>query len=524
MRRILLPGLLILVLLMLGLASTIGLAQGDKILLYGGNQDIDNIDPAIGENYSINAALLSLYDAMFIAHGSDIMPNLVESYEGNEDASVWTFKLKENAKFNDDGSSVNADAVVYSFNRAMELQGPPTYRWEGTVEKAEALDEFTVQFTLSQSFAPFPGTLTQLFAVNPATVEANRGDDFGQSYLKEHAAGSGPFVQGRWEIGNLYEFKAVKDYWGGWPENAIDGFIWVIQREGSTQTNSLLSGETHVADTIDFSDIDRINATDGFHVEQHPGFLINTLKFNNQQGPMSDVSVRKAVASAMDYDSLPDVLDNQIWVLQGPQPDNIPGFIPDLSIPTFDLDKAREYLAASDYADEWQAGNLELNYVYVTDFAMEEVPGLILQANLAEIGVTLNMTPMLWPDMVASCGSVETGPDIINIYTVPAYSDPDAHYYNQYHSSQWGSFNSCNFYSNPEVDKLLDDARSNPNWDERLAMYADVQRILVDDAPAAWMYNEAGTIAFNDCIGGFVFRPQYPLSVLFKELTMDGCS
>ena len=48
--------------------------------------------------------------------------------------------------------------------------------------------------------------------VNPAIVEANRGDDFGQSYLKENAAGSGPFMQGRWEIGNLYEFIAVEDY------------------------------------------------------------------------------------------------------------------------------------------------------------------------------------------------------------------------------------------------------------------------------------------------------------------------
>jgi peptide/nickel transport system substrate-binding protein len=507
------------------MSTNAALPQGENILLYGGNQDIDNIDPAIGENYSINAALRSLYDALYIARGNEILPHLVESFEANEDASVWTFSLVQNATFNDDGSPVNAEAVVYSFNRAMELQGPPTYRWEGIVESAEVVAEYTVRFNLSQSFAPFPGTLTQLFIVNPAMVEANRGDDFGQTYLQDNAAGSGPFVQGRWEIGNLYEFVAVEDYWAGRPaDNPIDGFIWIIQREGSTQVNSLLSGETHVADTIDFSDIDRINETDGFHVEQHPGFLINTLKFNNQQGPMSDVNVRRAVASAMDYASLPDVLDNQIWVLEGPQPDNIPGMVEDLPIPTYDLDKAREYLAASDYADEWEAGTLELDYVYVADFAMEEIPGLILQANLAEIGVMMNMVPMLWPDMVASCGSVETGPDIINIYTVPGYADPDAHYYNQYHSSAWGSFNACNFYSNARVDELLDMARSEADWDARLDMYAEVQQILVEDAPGAWMYNEAGTIAFNDCVGGFVFSPMYPLTVLFQDLTMNGCS
>ena len=252
-------------LLVLSLVLTLSLsitltAQDGNILLYGGNQDIDNIDPAIGENYSINAALRSLYDALFIARGNEIVPNLVESYEINDDATVFTFKLVETATFNDDGSPVNAEAVAYSFNRAMELQGPPTYRWEGIVDSVAVVDEYTVEFTLTQSFAPFIGTLTQLYVINPATVEANLGDDFGQTYLKENAAGSGPFVQGRWEIGNLYEFTAVGDYWGQRAgDNRIDGFIWIIQREGSTQVNSLLSGETHVADTIDFSDIDRIN-------------------------------------------------------------------------------------------------------------------------------------------------------------------------------------------------------------------------------------------------------------------------
>ncbi|NDJ61630.1 MAG: ABC transporter substrate-binding protein [Chloroflexi bacterium] len=503
-----------------------GYAQGENILLYGGNQDIDNIDPAIGENYSINAALRSLYDPLFLPRGNEIVPHLVESYEVNDDATVWTLNLVQTATFNDDGSPVNAEAVVYSYNRMLELQGPPTYRWDGIADlnSAVAIDEYTVEFTLLQPFAPFLGTLTHVFIVNPATVEANRGDDFGQSYLRENAAGSGPFVQGRWEIGNLYEFIAAEDYWGPYPEeNGLDGFIWVIQREGSTQVNSLLANEIHVADTIDFSDIARINETEGYRVEQHQGLLINTLKFNNQRGPMSDINVRLAVAHAMNYASLPDALDNAIWVLRGPQPDNLAGFVEDLDVPTFDLERAQELLAASDYADEWAAGTLELDYVYVTDLATEEIPGLILQSNLAEIGVTMNMVPRLWPDMVASCGSVETAPDIINIYTVPAYLDLDAHYYNQYHSSAWGSFNSCSFYSNETVDGLLDTARTEPDPDVRMDLYAEVQEILVADAPSAWMFNEAGTIAFNDCVGGFVFSPMYPLTVLFQDLTMANC-
>lgn len=510
-------------LMALSLLSIGAVAAQDRILLYGGNQDIHDIDPATGENYSINAALRSLYDSLFIPRGTEIVPLLVTSFQGNEDASVWDMDLVENATFHDDGSPVNADAVVYSFNRTMEIGGPPTYRWQGIVDSVEATGEFSVRFTLTKPFAPFTQTLTQMFIVNPATVEANRGDDFGASFLRENSAGSGPFVQGRWEIGNLYEFHAVADYWGGWPENGIDGFIWIIQREGSTQVNSLLAGETHVADTIDFSDIDRLNESPDHYVMASPGFQTNTLKFNNQLGPTADVNVRRAIAHAMDYEVLPGVLDNDIVLLPGPQPANFPGLAEGLDIPTFDLDKAKEYLAASDFADEWEAGTLELDYVYVTDFAMEEVPGLLLQSNLAEIGVTMHMVPMLWPDMVASCGSVETGPDIINIYTTPAYGDPDAHYYNQYHSANWGSYFSCNFLSIDRVDELLDAARAEADWDTRLGMYAEVQEILVDQAVGAWMYTEAGTIAFNSCVGGYVFSPYYSITVLFQDLTMTDC-
>jgi peptide/nickel transport system substrate-binding protein len=497
-----------------------GFAQ--NILLYGGNQDIDNIDPATGENYSINAALLSLYDALFIARGDQVEPNLVDTWEVNDDASVWTFKLKENATFHD-GSPVNAEAVVYSFNRALELKGPPTYRWEGIADanSAKAIDEFTTEFTLVKPFAPFLGTLTQLFVVNPAIVEANRGDDFGQSYLKETSAGSGPFTQGRWEIGNLYEFNAVPDYWGGWRgESRLDGFIWIIQRDAATQLNSLLAGETHVADTVAGADVEKVRSTEGFVIYENPSILTNTLKMNTQGEYTSDINLRKAIAHVMNYPALPDAQDIGIQLLPGPTPANFLGFVEGLEIPTYDVEKAKEYLAQS----AWPEGGITLDYVYVTDFPREEVPGLLLLEGLAQLNITLNMTPMLWPDMVASCGSPENGPDIINIYTQPAYLDPDAHLYNQFHSGQWGSYNSCSFYQNEQVDAFLDEARSTGDAAKREELYTQVQQQVVADQPAVWMYTENSIVAMNECVKGYEYRPLETLSVLFQDLWLDGCA
>ncbi len=505
-----------------GAASSEPAAAGERILLYGGNQDIDNIDPATGENYSINAALLSLYDALFIMRGATAEPLLVESYEVNDDATIFTFKLKENAVFHD-GSPVNAEAVVYSFNRMLELQGPPTYRWAGIADEntAQATDEFTVEFALTQPFAPFIGTLTQLFIVNPAIVEANLGDDFGQSYLKEHEAGSGPFTQGRWEIGNLYEFHAVDDYWAGWrSENHPDGFIWIIQRDGATQLNSLLAGETHIADTIAGNDIEKVEEADGYTVYNNSGFFINTIKMNTQGEYTSDINVRKAIAHVMNYEQLPVVEDVPVQVLPGPTPLDYPSAVQDLEVPTYDIEKAKEYLAQS----PWPDGGFTLDYVYVTEFTREEVPGLLLLEGLSELNITLNMVPMLWPDMVASCADPESGPDLINIYTQPAYLDPDAHLYNQYHSGQWGSYNSCSFYKNERVDQLLDEARVLGDEAARMEMYAEAQRLIAEDQPAIWTYTENTLIAMNECIKGYEYRPLESLSVLFQDLSMEGCT
>ena len=133
------------------------------------------------------------------------------------------------------------------------------------------------------------------------------------------------------------------------------------------------------------------------------------------------------------------------------------------------------------------------------------------------------MIPMLWPDMTASCGSPETGPDIINIYTLPPFLDPDAHLYNQYHSDQWGSFNSCSFYQNDRVNELLDTARVTSDADARQAMYAEVQEIVAAEQPSVWMYTEDSSISLNSCVKGFVYSPMYPLSVMFQDLWMEDC-
>lgn len=312
----------------------------------------------------------------------------------------------------------------------------------------------------------------------------------------------------------------MQDYWGGWAnENHPDRVLWIIRRDSASQVNSLLANEIHIADTIDLNDAERIQESPGYVIENHGGLFTNTLKMNNQGEYTSDINVRKAIAYTMNYDALPDTLDIPVELMPGPTPLNFPGAVPGLDVPTYDLDKAREYLAMS----PWPDGGFSLDYVYVSGLTFEEVAGLVLLEGLAELNITLNMVPMLWPDMVASCSAPESGPDIINIYTQPSYLDMDAHLYNQYHSGQWGSFNSCSFYKNEEVDGLLDQARVTGDPAARTELYNQAQTLIAADQPSIWTYTQNSVLAFNECVKGYEFRPLESLSVLFQDLSMEGC-
>ena len=221
----------------------------------------------------------------------------------------------------------------------------------------------------------------------------------------------------------------------------------------------------------------------------------------------------------MNYEAMVQAQDVPITILPGPTPANFVGYVEGLGYPAYDMDAARAHLAQS----QWPDGGITLDYVYVTEFPREEIPGLILLEGLAELNIELNMIPMLWPDMVASCATPETGPDLINIYTLPPFLDPDAHLYNQYHSDQWGSFNSCSFFQNDRVNELLDQARTVGDAAERQALYTEAQETIAAEQPSVWMYTEDSSMSLNTCVKGFLYSPMYPLTVLFQDMWMDGC-
>jgi len=296
-----------------------------KILVFAGRQEVPTIDPSIKYDWSIRMAQQSLYDALvkYVGNPPEIVPWLVEKWESSPDAKVWTFHLAKNAKFHN-GDPVTAEAVRFSFVRTLKLNQGPAWMLSDFLKEdgIKVVNESTIQFNLTQSYAPFVSFLPWWYVMNPKQVMANeQAGDMGQKWLTTNAAGSGPFKIKRWEQGVLYELEAVDAYWKGWPsKDHIGGVLYKIVRESAAQRAALIRGEADIAEGLSPEDFDQVAKMPGIAVPNFPGMTTFGIKMNTQNGATKDPNLRKAICYAFDYESLVKIYNGNAVLQTSPFP------------------------------------------------------------------------------------------------------------------------------------------------------------------------------------------------------------
>jgi len=488
-------------------AGALEMTEDGPVIVFGGRQPVPNLDPSQKYDWSTRMMQQALYDALvkYVGDPPEIVPWLAKEWEVNDDAAVWTFHLDERAVFHD-GSPVDAEAVKFSFERTLEIGQGPAWMLNDFLSKdgIEVVDEHTIRFTLSQPYAPFLSFLPWWYIMNPDVVMANEVDgDLGRQWLTENAAGSGPFRIERWEQGSLYELETVDDYWKGWPnDNPPAGVIYRLIREAATQRAALQRGDADIVEGLSSEDFDIVAEMPGIVVENHPGMTTFGFKFNTQRPPTDDINLRKAIAYAFDYDAFIDIYNGNAVLQDSPFPYAIRGHKTVEDMPRQDLDKAREYLAKSDYAE----GDLEIEYVYVEGLEEERKMGLVLIDNLQELGIEVSMVPLTWPNMVARAEDVDRSPDMMAVFTTPVSTDPDAVAY-QYHEDSWGAYYGSHYLKDEELWAKIEEARSIPEWEEREPIYDWIQERLVELQPEVFGMLANRRWAMRDYIKGFQFSP-----------------
>jgi peptide/nickel transport system substrate-binding protein len=469
----------------------------------------DLLDPHVkydGNAYFFN---LNMYDNLLRYQGNppEIVPWLAERYDVTEGGRTWTFHLRRGVQFHD-GSEVDAEAVRFSFERLLALGKGPSGAFKRmglTGDRVRAVDPHTVEIRLAQPYGPFRAAVPIVSVVNPAVIKAHEeGGDWAEKWLARNEAGSGAYSLVKYDPATGFIMKRFPAYWRGWQAKYMEEVEIRLIRETSSRILGLMRGDIHTADTNFPPDqLEKLEKNPRLKVTAHDSMAPCYIKMHNLREPFTDVNVRKAFSHAFNYDSfIHDILKGRATRNPGPMPRSLWGYPQDLTGYTYDLDKAKAHLAQARVKV-----NRPIEIHMQSEFEQTVQAALLLQSDLAKLGVELRVVKSLFPTIVASARTPETSPDMWIHWVSTYYVDPENWLGDIYDSANWGTWKSSCFYKNPRVDELLQQARSRVEQAERAKFYEKACRLITEDAPDIWVYTRVEYPPLAKHVQGFKFCP-----------------
>ncbi len=417
--------------------------------------------------------------------------DLATGYELSQDGLTWTFQLREDAYFTD-GEQVTASDVVFTFQKAKESQSSLDLTF---MEKAEAIEEFSVVFTLNRPTATFLNTVASIGIVPRHAYNSEYGTN---------PIGSGPFKFVQWNVGEQIILEANEDYYGMIP--AIKKVTLVFMEE-SAAFAAAKAGQVDVALTS--ASLAAGNKIDGYHVEaistvDNRGFTLpmepNTGELTDSGYPIGNnvtcnLEIRQALAYVMDRNK---IAEDALFGYGDPaysENDGFPWNNPEVKIET-DVEYAKKLLSENGWVDSDLDGILEKNgikaeftCIYPSGDSVRQAVGLAAAEQAKEIGIKINVEGTSWDDISKRMFSeaVVMGWGSSNPYTS----------YSLFHSNNKlkDDYYNPEGYDNETVDVYLDKAmealttqESYENW--KLAQWdGTTGTSMRGDCPWVWLVN-----------------------------------
>ncbi|MDF0601883.1 ABC transporter substrate-binding protein [Psychromarinibacter sp. C21-152] len=490
------------------------------VLVVGQIAEPKSLDPAAVTAVNDFRILMNIYDGLvrYKSGTLEVEPALAESWEISEDGTEYTFNLRDGVSFHD-GTPFNAEAVVFNFERMLDEDHPyhdtgpfPLAFFFSSVDTVEAVDDLTVKFTLSAPYAPFLSNLAYPtgLIVSPAAVEQH-GEDFGRN-----PSGTGPFHFVEWRSNEAVVVEKNADYWDGAP--ALEAVIYRPITDANTRVAEMLAGGIDLMVEVPPVALSEFEG-DEFTVHEQSGPHVWFLILNLKEGPFAEKLVRQAANYAINKSALVnDVLEGTAEVAAGPTP---PAFAwaynEELEPYPYDPEKARELL------DEAGVENPELTF-YVTEGGsgmLDPVAmGTAIQADLEAVGFDVTIETYEWNTFLGEVNpGLEGKADMAEMAWMT--NDPDTLPYLALRTDAWpseGGFNS-GYYSNPEVDELLEKARVSTSQEERAELYKEMQEIVQEDAPWVFVANWKQNAVTSDAVENFQLEPSFFL--LLKDVVKN---
>jgi len=452
------------------------------------------------------ATRLNFYDGLYrwVDNPPKLIPWLAESHTVSPDGLTWTFKLRPGVKFHD-GTEFTAEDVVYSMERMLALKrGAATLFTPVLAPGAtKAIDKNTVSFTLNEPSAIFGATVADILVVNAKLVKKNEKDgDWGQAWLTRNVAGTGSYKLKRYDPAVGFIGERYKEHFAGWGPKAFEEIEFRTVLETNTRVLGLIKGDYQGTDGYMAPDqVERLRQAPGVQILEAESMRVFTLAMHNDRAPLNDINFRKALSYAFDYDGfIKDVLKGS--VVRNPTiiPNNMWGAPHDAQGYSFDLDKAREYLA------KVKEPLRPITIGTLAGFSETEQAASLLQNAARKIGIEIKIETAPWPVVSTRMQDHDKMYDLVPYWKSTYYADPNNWLGELFGSRYMGSRN-VSYYKNPEVDKRIERSLVSTDQAERQRLNEEAAKLVLEDAAGIFVYNTKWFGPYSTKVEGIRFSP-----------------
>ena len=461
----------------------------------------DQFDPHSTTAYPSFQVLENVYDTLVVPNPESLTyePSLAEEWETSDDGLTWTFSLRDDVVFHD-GSTFEAEDVVYSYNRIIDEELANAFRF-ATVAEVRAEDETTVVIELTE---PTPNLLDNLGSFKGMSILPSGAAE--EYDLATEAVGTGPFELG--ETGPASAtLTAFEDYWGEGP--FLDEVEIRYVAESATALTGLETGEVHWTDNVPPQQVETLANDDSIELGQVGSVDYWYMAMNLTKPPFDSADFRRAVAFALDREAITEAA----WFgAASPNQTAIPDssfWHNDYAPFEQDLDQAQQLLESSGATTPVTMG------LMVTDqFPHTVTAAQVIESQLEPLGIEVQIQT---EDFATWLDRQSQGDFDAFLLGWLGNLDPFGYYHSQHITD--GS-NNYHGYSNPEVDELLQQAASETDQDRRKELYAQAEQIIVDEVSYLYLYNPDVVQAWLPEVEGYEIRADR--AVNFDTVRLGG--
>ena len=450
----------------------------------------------------------------------EAVANIAERWE-TTDSQTWTFYLKKGVMFS---APVSREVVAQDFVNGWNYVTDPKNQsyvsyilapLEGCddggyqvdpkagLTGVKAIDDYTLEVKLRYPFSEFYMTLGHTVA---SAWPLEYAKEIGKKAFSQKPVGTGQYMVESWKNNQAIELVKNPDYWNKDAAGYVDNIsmpiipesqtVWLEFQKGSLDYSVVPPGQVAAAEANP-----KVKSGE-WSAKAWPNLAVYFIGMNMTDKTLgTNLELRKAISMSTDATNVINIVNEGVSLpATGYVPEGIPGYMADQNPYMYDPEAAKTIIAGLGTVPA-------LNYWYNTDEGHQKI-GEVLQAGWQTAGLDVKLSNFEWGTFLdkLSKGNAGSGSQLFRMGWIGDYPSMDNFLYPLFQSSQ-ARTGSYTFYSNTQVDDLIQQARSTVDAQQRYNLYAQAEKLILTDMPASPLYYYRDFRVTNNRIGGFIHNP-----------------